>query len=117
MPTEVSPTDVKREEYGFMLGQRLGARRLRGQPTPTCMSRMRNEAVTKKLIGPGHRSSRSAPTLKPKPTTPSGFAWSTSDGPALQDRRRHARLDRIVVDRKAPITMVMPFLRKTFGVA
>jgi molecular chaperone DnaK len=55
-------------------------------------------------------------TLKPAGTK-SGFAWSTSGGPPFKIDGGSLVAINIVVERKAPITMVMPFLRKTFGVA
>jgi len=56
-------------------------------------------------------------SLRPKSATPSGFEWSTSEGPPFKIGGGTLVSINIVVDRKAPITMVMPFLRKTFGVA
>ena len=52
MPTEVSPTEVKREEYGFMLAS-VSERGDFAASDAYVMSRMRNEAITKKLTGQG----------------------------------------------------------------
>ena len=115
MPTEVSPTDVKREEYGFMLAS-VSERGDFAASDAYIMSRMRNEAITKKLTGQSTVVEVRA-ALKPKDSTPSGFTWSTSEGPPFKIGGGTLVSIAIVVDRKAPITMVMPFLRKTFGVA
>jgi HlyD family secretion protein len=115
MPTEVSPTEVKREEYGFMLAS-VSERGDFAASDAYIMSRMRNEAITKKLTGQGTVVEVRA-ELKPKVATPSGFEWSTSEGPPFKIGGGTLVSINIVVDRKAPITMVMPFLRKTFGVA
>ncbi len=115
MPAEVSPTDVKREEYGFMRASVSE----RGEAAATdayIMSRMRNESVTKKLTAQGTVIEVRA-DLKPNPSTESGFEWSTSDGPPTKIGGNTLVSVNFVVARKAPITMVMPFLRKTFGVA
>jgi HlyD family secretion protein len=115
MPTEVSPTEVKREEYGFMLAS-VSERGDFAASDAYVMSRMRNEAITKKLTGQGTVVEVRA-ELKPKSATPSGFEWSTSEGPPFKIGGGTLVSINIVVQRKAPITMVMPFLRKTFGVA
>jgi len=115
MPAEVSPTDVKREEYGFMLAN-VSERGEFAASDAYIMSRMRNEAVTKKLTGQGTVIEVRA-ALKTKASTPSGFEWSTSGGPPTKIGGGTLVSVNIVVARKAPITMVMPFLRKTFGVA
>jgi HlyD family secretion protein len=115
MPTEVSPTEVKREEYGFMLAS-VSERGDFAASDAYVMSRMRNEAITKKLTGQGTVVEVRA-SLKPKAVTPSGFEWSTSEGPPFKIGGGTLVSINIVVTRKAPITMVMPFLRKTFGVA
>ena len=115
MPTEVSPTDVKREEYGFMLAS-VSERGDFAASDAYIMSRMRNEAITKKLTGQSTVVEVRA-ALKPKGSTPSGFEWSTADGPPFKIGGGTLVSINIIVERKAPITMVMPFLRKTFGVA
>jgi HlyD family secretion protein len=115
MPTEVSPTDVKREEYGFMLAK-VSERGDFAASDSYVMSRMRNEAIVKRLTGNGTVVEVRA-MLRPKDTTPSGFEWSTSDGPPFKIGGGTLVSVDIVVERKAPITLVMPFLRKTFGVA
>jgi len=115
MPTEVSPTEVKREEYGFMLAN-VSERGEFAASDAYIMSRMRNEAITKKLTGQGTVIEVRA-ALKSKASTPSGFEWSTSGGPPTKIGGGTLVSVNFVVARKAPITMVMPFLRKTFGVA
>jgi HlyD family secretion protein len=115
MPTEVSPTEVRREEYGFMLAS-VSERGDFAASDAYVMSRMRNEAITKKLTGQGTVVEVRA-SLRPKAVTPSGFEWSTSEGPPFKIGGGTLVSINIVVTRKAPITMVMPFLRKTFGVA
>jgi HlyD family secretion protein len=115
MHTEVSPTDVKREEYGFMLAD-VGQRNDFAATSEYVMSQLRNEAIAKKLVGQGPVFEVRA-ILKEAPDTPSGFAWSTSKGPPFKISGGTLVSIAIVVDRKPPITLVMPFLRKTFGVA
>jgi HlyD family secretion protein len=115
MPTEVSPTNVKAEEFGFMLATVSSRSEFPADPTYV-MNQLRNEAVAKKLIGQSAVTEVRA-RLKIKESTPSGFEWSTSTGPGFKIGSGTLVSIAVVVERKAPITMVMPFLRKTFGVA
>lgn len=115
MPTEVSPTDVKREEYGFMLAS-VSNRGEFAASDAYIQSRMRNEAIVKKLTAQGTVVEVQA-NLKPTDATMSGFEWSTKEGPPFKIGGGTLVTVNIVVERKAPITLVMPFLRKTFGVA
>jgi HlyD family secretion protein len=114
MNTEVSPSQVKREEYGFMLAQVADLGEFISS-REAVMSRMRNQEITDKLMGRSGVIEVKA-TLKPAETK-SGFAWSTSGGPPFKIDGGSLVSINIVVERKAPITMVMPFLRKMFGVA
>jgi HlyD family secretion protein len=115
MPTEVSPTNVKAEEFGFMLASVSSRSEFPADPNYV-MNQLRNEAVAKKLIGQSAVTEVRA-RLKIKDSTPSGFEWSTSTGPGFKIGSGTLVSIAVVVERKAPITMVMPFLRKTFGVA
>jgi HlyD family secretion protein len=80
------------------------------------MAQLKNETVAKQLMGQGAVFEVRA-NLKEAPDTPSGFAWSTSKGPPFKISGGTLVSVAIVVDRKPPITLVMPFLKKTFGVA
>jgi HlyD family secretion protein len=115
MATEVSPTQVKRAEYGFMRANVVFRPDFAASPDYV-MNTLRNEAVAKKLIGSGPVFEVRA-ALKETPATPSGFEWSTSEGPPFKIGGGTMVNIAIIVDRKRPITLVMPFLRKTFGVA
>ncbi len=82
MPTEVSPTNVKREEYGFMLASVRERSEFAASPDYV-MTTLRNEAVAKKLTNSGAVFEVRA-ALQSKDSTPSGFAWSTSEGPPFR---------------------------------
>jgi HlyD family secretion protein len=115
MKGEVSPSDVKREEFGFMLAD-ISQRSDYAATTEYVMSQLRNDAIVKQLMGQGAVFEVRA-NLKEAPDTPSGFAWSTSKGPPFKISGGTMVSIAIVVDSKPPITLVMPFLRKTFGVS
>jgi HlyD family secretion protein len=116
MPTEISPTNVKREEYGFMLGQVRLVGELAASPQYV-QSTLRNEAMVKDMTGSGGSVTELRAILREDKATPSGYAWSTSTGPPFKIESGTIVNVNVIVDRKKPITLVMPFLRKTFGVA
>ena len=91
MPAEVSPTDVKREEFGFMLAN-VSERGEFAATDAYVMSRMRNESVTKKLTGAGHRH-RGPRRAEGQGVDAERLRVVDVRRPAHQDRRRHPRLD------------------------
>jgi HlyD family secretion protein len=48
--------------------------------------------------------------------TPSGLAWSSSRGPELEITAGTTTSARVAVERRRPITFVLPYLRTLFGV-
>jgi HlyD family secretion protein len=116
MPTEISPTNVKREEYGFMLGQVRLVGELAASPQYV-QNTLRNEAMVKDMTGSGGSVTELRALLREDKSTPSGYAWSTSTGPPFKIESGTIVNVNVIVDRKKPITLVMPFLRKTFGIA
>lgn len=109
MAVRVSPTTVKAEEYGFMLGE---VRSVSDFPvTPQGLRRvLRNENLVNALTGDG------APVevvvrLIPDPDTPSGFAWSSSDGPPTEVFSGTLCSADVITERKRPIEYVLPIFR------
>ena len=48
--------------------------------------------------------------------TISGYKWSSSDGPPFQIESNTPCVAKITVNKKRPISLVMPFLKKTIGI-
>ncbi len=116
MKTEVSPTNVKREEYGFMLGNVRELGELAASPQYVQIT-LRNDAMVKEMTGSGGSVTEVRAVLREAKDTPSGYRVVDLDGPPFKIDGGTLVNVNIVVDRKAPITMVMPFLSKTFGAA
>jgi HlyD family secretion protein len=116
MPTEISPTNVKREEYGFMLGNVRVVGELAASPQYV-QNTLRNEAMVKEMTGAGGSVTEVRAVLREAKDTPSGYEWSTSTGPPFKIDSGTIVNVNVIVDRKRPITLVMPFLKKTFGAA
>jgi len=58
-----------------------------------------------------------AGTLEVDPSTPSGFQWSSSQGPPFGISSGTLCKARAITRQVRPIELVLPLLRKFFGVA
>jgi HlyD family secretion protein len=115
MEVYVSPTTVRPEEYGFMVGT---VEKTSDYPvTPEGLRRvLRNQKLIQELTG------ESAPievrvTLIKDPDTPSGFKWSSSEGPPMKIFSGTICSANVTVETKKPISYVLPLVRKTIGVS
>jgi HlyD family secretion protein len=113
MEAQISPSTVKREEYGFMKGtvQSVGDYPV----TPdAAMSIIANQTLVQELIGSTAKIEMRA-ALKPSADAASGYEWSSSSGPPFRVDTGTRVTVSVVVDRKRPISMILPILRSTFG--
>jgi HlyD family secretion protein len=115
MEVLISPSTVKAEEYGFIKGR---VRSVSDYPmSPEGLLRvLRNETLVKTLTG------KSAPIeisvdLIDDVSTPSGFKWSSSQGPPNPVFSGTQCTATIAVERKKPISYVIPLFRKAVGVS
>ena len=113
MEAQISPSTVKREEYGFMKGtvQSVGDYPV----TPdAAMSIIANQTLVQELIGSTAKIEMRA-ALKPNTEAASGYEWSSSSGPPFRVDTGTRVTVSVVVDRKRPISLILPILRSTFG--
>ena len=115
MEVLISPSTVKAEEYGFIKGK---VRSVSDYPmSPEGLLRvLRNETLVKTLTG------KSAPIeisvdLIDDASTPSGFKWSSSQGPPNPVFSGTQCTATIAVETKKPISYVIPLFRKVVGVS
>jgi HlyD family secretion protein len=114
MGVQITPTTIKREEHGFMLGS---VTRVSDFPsTPEGMSRvLKNNRLVETLSGGGATYETYA-TLKLDPATFSGYKWSSKDGPETQIQSGTLCLATITVETRRPIDLVLPVLKRFTGV-
>jgi HlyD family secretion protein len=113
MEAQISPSTVKREEYGFMKGQVEWVADFPATPD-SMMGALRNSALVEELLGGSSKIEMRA-ALLPDQKTASGYQWSSSGGPPFKVGSGTKVTVSVVVERKRPITKVLPFLRSTFG--
>jgi HlyD family secretion protein len=113
MQVRVSPSTVKVEEYGFLLGTVQTVSEF--PVTPEGLRRvLRNDRLAEQWMG------ASAPievvaSLTPDPATPSGYRWSSSKGPPTQILSGTLAAASVVVERRSPISYVLPAVKRSLG--
>lgn len=112
MEAQISPTEIKREEFGYIKGKviEVGA-------APVTVQKMQadlaNGSLAQELYGKVAPIEIRAELLTKK--TPSGFEWSTSEGPPFAIAANSRINVAVVVDRKKPYTLVLPMIKSAIG--
>jgi HlyD family secretion protein len=114
MIVQIAPTTVKQEEYGLLLGR---VTYVADYPaTPKGMWRvLKNDKLVTALAG------QDAPyeihvDLQVDPTTVSGYRWSSSSGPPQRIQSGTLSRGSIAVQRRRPVELVIPLVKKYTGV-
>jgi HlyD family secretion protein len=113
MDAQVSPSTVKREEYGFMTARVMSVGEYPVTPEAV-RAAVANNALADEFIGTTAKIEIRT-RLTPDPATPSGYKWSSSSGPGFRIQSGTRVTVSVVVDRRAPITLVLPTLRRAIG--
>lgn len=114
MTVRVSPSTVKREEYGSMLGKVTRAAEF--PATSRGMTRLLgNEALVNKLMEAGPLIQIDV-ALERDASTPTGYLWSSSRGPNLEISSGTLASGSVIVKENRPISLVIPTLREKLGV-
>jgi HlyD family secretion protein len=113
MPIQISPRDIKREQYGSMLGE---VRSISPYPaTPEAMLNvLRNEGLVKEFAQGGPAIAIYADLLA-DPATISGFKWTSREGPPFKMDLGRVVLGEVVVGEQRPISLVIPYIKRVFG--
>lgn len=114
MDVQISPSAVKREEFGVMLGK---VRTVAEFPSTTqgMMLTLNNEALVKQLAQ-GAAPIAVQADLIPSGTTVSGYKWSSPRGPGSEIESGTLCTATITVKKQRPISLVIPILRDNLGI-
>ena len=110
MEVRISPSIVKKEEFGQMIGQVISV----SQYTVSANSMM-NILGSQELV---QKFSAAGPLLEvhaslfPDERTFSGYQWSSKAGPPLKIQNGTICTGLITTKKERPISLVMPFLKK-----
>jgi HlyD family secretion protein len=115
MPLQIAPETVRTDRYGYMLGN---VTRIGDVPATegSMMSVLANEALVQAVSG-GSTVLEVSGSLETDKSTDSGFRWSSSIGPPVGISSGTICKARAVTHDVRPIELVIPFLRKFFGIA
>lgn len=113
MPVRVTPSTVKREEYGSILGRVTWVAEF--PSTSRGMNRLLgNEALVNKLMAEGPPIQVDV-ALERDPATPTGFRWSSSQGPSVKISSGTLAQGDVIVREDRPIRLVIPTIREKLG--
>lgn len=113
MEARITPSTVKREEHGFILGEVIWVAEF-----PSTSRGMRRLLANDELIS---RLTAEGPPIQvdvrlhQDPSTPTGFRWSSSTGPQLEITTGTLTNGSVIVKRDRPISLVIPKLREWLG--
>lgn len=114
MAVQVSPSNIKREEYGFMEGKVTYVADYPATPA-ALMKNFQNQSLLEALAGKGPVTEVRV-MLNADPHTVSGFHWSTSRGPSVSITGGTLCDVQVVTARERPIRLLFPFIKQELGI-
>jgi HlyD family secretion protein len=113
MEIHVAPATVKPEEYGYLVGR---VARVADFPATTrsMLHVLKNDQLARQLAATGAPFEVVA-VLTPDDRTPSGFQWTSGNGPPVRIHSGTPAAARITVRTQRPLDLVVPALRKTLS--
>ncbi len=114
MLIHVTPDTLQRERFGGIVGEVTAVSALPVTPEGT-VAMIGNSQIVKNLIGEGGTAIEITAKLTTDPHNPSGYKWSSSQGPDSPITSGTTATVRVTIEERAPITFVLPFLRELVG--
>ncbi|PZW46983.1 NHLM bacteriocin system secretion protein [Humitalea rosea] len=113
MEVQIVPSTVRREEYGFIVGRVTSVAEV--QATPEGMQRsLKNRQLAQTLSAAGAPFELRAELLT-DPATPSGYRWSSSQGPDTAITTGTLAHAEVVTRREPLLQLLIPALRMFFS--
>jgi HlyD family secretion protein len=114
MRVQVTPDTAERQRYGAILGTVSSV-----SPAPVTKAgatgTIGNAEVVQNLMPEGGYIEVRA-QLEADPSTPSRYRWSSSRGPDMKVTAGLTHSTRVTIERRAPVTYLLPILRDGSGV-
>jgi HlyD family secretion protein len=112
MEARISPSNVKVEEFGFMLGRIQTVSDFASTPEELQRT-FNNEQLAQKFSESSPFEVVVTPDLDPH--SPSGFRWTSSKGPPLSIGSGTFCTLQVIVERRRPISYVIPTVKQALG--
>ncbi len=113
MDAEISPTTVKREEYGFIRGKVVFVSDY--PATEAALMRIFENAPLVRSLGAGGPVTEVRVEMELDPATPSGYRWSSPRGAPVKLSGGTICVGEIVTRKQKPISMVFPYVKEQLG--
>ena len=113
MDAEISPTEIRREEFGFVRGKVVFVADY--PATEEALMRIFENAPLVRTLAASGAVTEVQVELETDPTTPSGYRWSSAQGAPGKLSGGTLCLGDIVTRRQRPISLVFPFVRQAIG--
>lgn len=114
MRVRVSPGTVKKEEYGGILGRVTWVAEFPSSARGM-IRLLGNEALVTRLMAEGPPIQVDV-SLERDPATPTGFHWSSSQGPAVKISSGTLAEGSVIVREDRPISLLIPTIREKLGI-
>jgi len=114
MKVQIAPDPIERQRFGSMLGTVTSVSAFLVTKEGIA-SRIGNLEVVSALVAQGRPAIEVVASLEEDDTTFSGYKWSSSKGPELRMTPGTTTTGRVVIEQRAPITYLLPFLRDISG--
>lgn len=114
MSVQIAPTSFKREEFGTIRARVVSVSDY--PATQEAMQRALGNAQLVQTLSGGGAPYEVRVSLELDPTTPSGYAWSSSRGPSAAIQTGTVCAATVTVEQQRPLTLALPFLRRLTGV-
>ncbi len=114
MQIRISPYTVKREEYGFMLG---AVKTVSNYPATFggIMKLLNNENLVRGIMQNGAPIEIHSRLIQDE-KTPSGFKWTSLNGPDEEIQSGTICDAEIIIEEKKPISLVIPLIKKKLDI-
>ena len=113
MEAEISPSTVKREEYGFIRGK---VAFVSDYPvTEAALMRVFENAPLVRSLSAGGPVTEIRVNMEVDPSTPTGYRWSSRQGAPVKLSGGTICMGEIVTRKQKPISMVFPYVKEKIG--
>lgn len=114
MEAQVSPSTVKKEEYGFMLGRVISVSEYPAT-AQGMMTSLGSQELVSKLSAEGSPLEVHIDVITDESTV-SGYKWSSSKGPPLKINSGTLCTGAVTISEQRPISMVIPMVKKALSI-
>ena len=115
LEVQISPTTVRRDEFGFLRGEVTSVADYPATPA-ALMRNFQNEPLVQSLSGSGPVTELHV-RLFPDSQTSSGYRWSSPLGPRVKLSSGTLVSAQIITRRQKPISLVIPSVKEMLGVS